>query len=442
MTLKRDGFAVRTLQGDSELMDTTASLKRQETLPLFAKPEVRRPSRARNGEDFLTAVRAFSFNGEPTAEASDDGLRYFINEFWTSGQRQAHSIHEISYRACFKPQLPQFFIERLTGAGETVYDPFSGRGTTAVQAALMGRRPIANDINPLSEILVRPRLDPPAFEAIRARLRSLDLTQGRPTDDEQDLLVFYHPVTLQQICGLRAYLLGRAASQTLDKVDEWIRMVAINRLTGHSPGFFSVYTLPPNQAVSIESQRKINANRGQVPPRRDVSAIILRKTKTLLADGLPPMHPPAVLLTGPAHQTSALRGGEVDLVVTSPPFLNIVDYYGDNWLRCWFAGIDAKSVRIDRHNGLPAWESFVRDTFTELGRIVRKGGMVAFEVGEVRGGKVLLERNVVNAIRDLPFNVLGVMVNQQDFTKTSNCWGVSNNASGTNTNRIVLSERA
>ena len=43
-------------------------------------------------------------------------------------------------------------------------------------------------------------------------------------------------------------------------------MVAINRLTGHSPGFFSVYTMPPNQAVSAVSQRKINAARGQMPP--------------------------------------------------------------------------------------------------------------------------------------------------------------------------------
>jgi hypothetical protein len=45
-------------------------------------------------------------------------------------------------------------------------------------------------------------------------------------------------------------------------------MVAINRLTGHSPGFFSVYTLPPNQAVSVQSQRKINEKRGRRPSRK------------------------------------------------------------------------------------------------------------------------------------------------------------------------------
>ena len=70
-----------------------------------------------------------------------------VNEFWTSRQRAAHSLHEISYRACFKPQLPRFFIKRLTAPGETVYDPFSGRGTTALEAALLGRRPVACDVN-------------------------------------------------------------------------------------------------------------------------------------------------------------------------------------------------------------------------------------------------------------------------------------------------------
>ena len=60
-------------------------------------------------------------------------------ELWTSRQRQASPIHEISYRACFKPQLPAYFIERLTREGDVVYDPFSGRGTTAIEAALRGR---------------------------------------------------------------------------------------------------------------------------------------------------------------------------------------------------------------------------------------------------------------------------------------------------------------
>jgi hypothetical protein len=219
-------------------------------------------------------------------------------------------------------------------------------------------------------------------------------------------------------------------------------MVAINRLTGHSPGFFSVYTMPPNQAVSAVAQRKINAARLQVPPVRDVPAIIVKKTLGLLADGVPPAaNVPAVLLTGPADRTAGLRDASVNLIVTSPPFLDVVDYEGDNWLRCWFAGIDPGTVRIDRHRDIASWEGFVRRTFREFARVVRPGGFVAFEVGEVRGGSVLLERHVAAAIEGLPFDLLGVMVNQQNFTKTANCWGVGNNRGGTNTNRIVMAVR-
>ncbi len=119
----------------------------------------------------------------------------------------------------------------------------------------------------------------------------------------------------------------------------------------------------------------------------------------------------------------------------------MVDYAGDNWLRCWFAGIDPESVPIDRHPTIPSWESFVRRCWMELARIVRPGGFIAFEVGEVRGGSVLLERHVAAAIEGLPFHLLGVMVNQQQFTKTANCWGVNNNRGGTNSNRIVMAVR-
>jgi len=390
-------------------------------------------------EAFPDCLCQFTFNGAPTLEIEQAGIRYFINEYWTSGQRRGHNLHEVSYRACFKPQLPEFFITRLTRPGDTVYDPFAGRGTTPLQAALMGCRPVGNDINPLSEMLVSPRLEPVSLHAVAKRLEQVPT--GEQDDRDDDLTVFYHPETLRRIRAIRFWLSRRQASGELDSVDRWVRMVALNRLTGHSPGFFSVYTLPPNQAASLTAQRKINAKRQQTPPPRDVDAIILKKSRGLLADGSPPAHPPAMFMTGPADRTPALSDSSVDLVVTSPPFLDIVDYEGDNWLRCWFAGIDPADVKIDRHHGVAGWEAFVRRVFTELARVTRPGGLIAFEVGEVRGGKILLEQHVINAIAGLPFAVDGVMVNQQSFTKTANCWGVNNNTGGTNSNRIVLARR-
>src|SRR6266705_2919031 len=88
----------------------------------------------------------------------------------------ASSLHEVSYRACFKPQLPRFFIERLTQPGDVVYDPFMGRGTTPVEAALLDRVPFGNDINPLSLTFARPRLFPPTVEELSERLSQINLT--------------------------------------------------------------------------------------------------------------------------------------------------------------------------------------------------------------------------------------------------------------------------
>jgi hypothetical protein len=48
---------------------------------------------------------------------------------------------------------------------------------------------------------------------------------------------------------------------------------------------------------------------------------------------------------------------------------------------------------------------------------------------------------VWEAAEGLLFDRLFVMVNQQEFTKTANCWGIGNNAKGTNTNRIVVLRR-
>jgi hypothetical protein len=371
------------------------------------------------------------------------GVETFVNEFWTSRQRAAHSLHEISYRACFKPQLPRFFIERLTQAGETVYDPFLGRGTTLLEAALLGRVPAGCDINPLSRILLAPRLRPPRPAEVAERLHLIDLTAHG--EMPEDLLVFYHPDTLKQICALRSHLLARPAEGRFDLVDDWIRMVAVNRLTGHSPGFFSVYTLPPNQAVSVESQRKINAQRNQVPPLRDVRALILRKTRALLSESdvgtreaLAKVSDRAVILTQPACATPEIRSGSVALVVTSPPFLDVVDYAQDNWVRCWFCGIEARAVPITVTRDLDAWMSAMTDVLREVRRVLRDGGHVAFEVGEVKAGQIKLEEYVIECGLAAGLEPLLVLINDQRFTKTAQCWGVSNNQKGTNTNRIVL----
>lgn len=371
----------------------------------------------------------------------------YINEFWTSKQRAAHSLHEISYRACFKPQLPRFFISRLTRESDLVYDPFMGRGTTVIEAALLNRTPVGCDINPLSCVLTAPRLDPPEAVEIAKRLQAVDL--AKPVETSEELLVFYHPETLRAITNLRGYILKKEKEGDLDRIDAWIRMVATNRLTGHSKGFFSVYTLPPNQAVSADAQRKINGKRAQTPPLRDVKEIVYKKSRSLLSklnrsevNFLRALAPKTVLITASSDHTPEIEDNTISLVVTSPPFLDIVAYAQDNWLRCWFNGIDAGKVSIWHFSKPGDWQKKMADCFKELKRVLVPGGYAAFEVGEVRSGAILLETLVAPAALAAGLKPEMVLLNSQVFTKTSNCWGIDNQKKGTNTNRILLLRKA
>lgn len=366
-------------------------------------------------------------------------------EFWTAGQRQAANLHEIAYRACFKPALPKYFIDRYTKPGDIVYDPFSGRGTTVIEAALLGRNIIANDINPLSSMLTEARLYVPSVEEIEKRLKEISLAKMKHGD--HDLAMFYHPQTFKELLQLKDWLKKRNTENKEDRIDKWIRMVATNRLTGHSPGFFSVYTLPPNQAVSRESQVKINSKRKQKPVYRDVNALILKKSQALMKglsqEEIINLHHAtkrSVFLTTDAGETKLIKKNSVQLTVTSPPFLDIVQYAKDNWLRCWFNGIDAEKIekKITMVKSIDDWNKKMQNVFHELYRITKKDGYVAFETGEVRNGKVKLEEHVLPLGMEAGFTCESIIINQQQFTKTANIWGVKNNEKGTNSNRIVL----
>lgn len=398
--------------------------------------------------DFLRTFAPDSEEFWSEVSVLGDPYPCYSREFWTSRQRQASNLHEVSYRACYKPQLPRLFIEQLTQPGDIVYDPFSGRGTTIIEAALLGRKIIANDINPLSTILAKSRLNPPTLENVMERLKQIP----RINHDvcEFDLSMFFHPETENEIKALRNYLLKKIKNKSNDVIDDWIQMVSTNRLTGHSSGFFSVYTLPPNQAVTSGQQIVINKKRKQKPEYRDTHKLIIKKTKQLISSltdlerkNLTHASKSAQFYTFDARKTKSIKNNIINLTVTSPPFLDVVQYANDNWLRCWFCGLDAEKIGrgLTMSKTIEAWKIVMTGVFHEIYRITKRGGYVAFEVGEIRKGTLRLEEEVLPIGIGAGFKAKGILINQQEFTKTAHIWGISNNTGGTNSNRIVLFQK-
>lgn len=384
-----------------------------------------------------------------TIQTPHGGIPQTFDEFWTAKQRQMHSLHyALSYRGSFKPELPDFFIRRFTRPGDVVADPFGGRGTTALQAALLGRKPVSNDVNPLAERMTWPKLNPVTAEDVEDRMSKIPFQKPRDLSKEEDMSMFYHPETYRELLNLRDYLRTHR-----DPVDRFIEMVAVSRLHGHSTGFFSAYSFPQISIPKV-NQAKINRTRGVEPDYRDLSSRILKKAKAILKDGeidvIRQQSKHARVTVNDSRQLKDWKSNSVNLVVTSPPFLNQVDYLADNWIEMWFCNIERSSLEANlvQTGDLDEWMQFISDTLSEMHRVVVPGGVVAVEVGEVRyqGNLLNLDETVINLTQNKRYNlgqfkVKEVFVQSQEFTKLANCFNVKNNVLGTNSNRIVLMEK-
>src|SRR5438445_3280993 len=103
----------------------------------------------------------------PTRESVDGGttsagaLWHGINPRW------GHSMHSMcSYHGMFPARLVHYFVQRFSKPDDLVLDPFSGRGTTPLQARVEGRRTIGNDLNPLAYVLSRAKSAAPSWHSI------------------------------------------------------------------------------------------------------------------------------------------------------------------------------------------------------------------------------------------------------------------------------------
>ena len=377
-----------------------------------------------------------------------DEHRRYSGELWTSQQRQMHSLHYVvSYRASFKPELPDFCIRRYSKKGDVVLDPFTGRGTTALQANLLGRVAWASDINPLAVRMTKAKVDPARLDEIVLALNYVDFK--RPVDltgFQTNFAPFYHPDTYRELVNLKNFIQGRP-----DRVNSFIELLAVSRLHGHSPGFFSVYSFP-QISIPPERQDLINKKRRQVPEYRAVAPRIIKKAAQALRDGVSSEFN-AISANNRIEGSDSrnlhwVSSNSVDLIVTSPPFLDKVDYITDNWLECWFCGVNPKHFqhKLVMCRSIEEWRQFMRDVLREMVRVLKPNCYAVVEVGEVEmasGEIIYLDEIVAQEAKQISsvgkkLVVDEVLINQQNFTKLSNCFNVENNKKGTNTNRMVV----
>ena len=351
---------------------------------------------------------------------------------WKTQQRLwGHSFHPMcSYLASFPAALAHAFIARYSRSGDVVLDPFSGRGTTPLQACAEGRIGVGNDLNPFAHLLTASKVDPASPAEARTRLAALRLAwnadsagwlslaervllrpahpaswvpmagSGRgPADHDEsvpdEVALAFHQRTLAQLLFVRSWL--RLAEPT----DRFLAAALTGILHGKSASYLSEL-MPNTFSMAPRYVREFAARTQFQSPARDVFDCLALKLDRLYRQPLPPAR--GIALLGDARDVAersraALReAGRPDrarLVVTSPPYLRVVKYGYYNWLRTWFLGFDARTIDAtldDAHHREP-YLAFLRDVLAGLRPVLTDDAVVVLVIGDVetdRGRRIRL----------------------------------------------------
>lgn len=353
-------------------------------------------------------------------------------QFWIQTQRQGHSLHYIvPYQACFAPQIPEFFIKNFSNEGDVVLDPFCGRGTTVFEANQQNRTGMGVDVSPLALEIAKSKLKNVTYEQVKERLNQIDFSKEK-LEGYEEFKDIYHPKTYSQIMNLKEQL-------TKSSVDTLIRSVVFGRLHGHSNGFFSVWTF---NVISFSKERikRQSEKRGLKPDFRDIVPRILKKAKTVLEN--PVIEQPKSKLFKSDSRTLPIESDSVDLVVTSPPFLDVINYIDDNWLRFWFLGFNKEELRstLVQTGDIKEYKNFIKDSLKEMNRVLKKGKYCIVEVGDVKhkSEKIYLEHIIVELAKDIGFKIEKIMINYIESPKIPKAFRRKEPGQGTNTNRCVI----
>jgi hypothetical protein len=290
-----------------------------------------------------------AFFETPEPDSVDGGTTSAGTLWHGVSPRWGHSMHTMcSYHGMFPAKVAHYFIQQYSKPGDVVLDPFSGRGTVPLQARAEGRLAICNDLNPLAYVLSRAKVDPPSWDTATKFVDEMERAYLKRSASEpdvtDDIRMLYHPNTLKQICFLRDFLLRRPRPQ-------WTKqeLMLAGALAGIMHGshrrdgtsqYLSI-SMPNTFSMSPNYVEKYIREKGLVKIDQNVFDRLRDKLARLYLDEV-------VGAAGHAHSQDAskllkgrsLEPGSVDLIVTSPPYLQVVNYGTANWIRLWLLGLD------------------------------------------------------------------------------------------------------
>jgi SAM-dependent methyltransferase len=307
------------------------------------------------------------------------------------------SLHQLApYVGKLKSGMVRVLLEEFTKEGEVVLDPFCGSGVVPLEAVLLSRHAAGNDLNPYAYVLTMGKLFPPRSlgEGLAKACVLADRVEAESSDEDLSCVPrwvrdFFHPRTLREVV---------AAFRILRKEKDCFLLSCLLGILHHvRPGFLSY---PASHLTPYLRKNKYpRAEYSEMYQYRDLRSRLLAKVER--AFSRPPEMKSFFRMQRRVFQQNAmslpLEAGEIDAIVSSPPYFGALDYGRDNRLRLWFLGVEDYKILDEK---LTADDSVyvpqMNRCLAEMMRVLKPDGYCVLVLGDVhRDGKMRKTAEIV-----------------------------------------------
>jgi hypothetical protein len=282
------------------------------------------------------------------------------------------------YYAMMPRQFAQRQIERFTVKGDVVLDPFCGRGTVPFAAAALGRSFFGMEIFPVGWVYSAAKCNPASEARVLKRLEQIARMNPSTTEDSEFFRMAYSPKTLEFLCTAREHLDWR--SKQTDRTLMALILICLHDKEGAGLSNQMRQTKSVHPAYAV---RWWKCEGKAIPPDIAPVEVMTAKIRWRYAKGLPSINCNGKIYLGDCTRILpvATKIANVKLLLTSPPYFQVTNYYADQWLRNWMLGGPARPCSgehayMKRFNNKQSYRKLLECTFEAASKRLREDAVI------------------------------------------------------------------
>lgn len=345
-------------------------------------------------------------------------------ETWTAlgtNMQLAYATHGIfRYFGKFPPPIATYLINKYTKIGDLVIDPMSGSGTSAVESALLKRRCIVNDLNPLSFLLAKVKTKYIDESVLRERLCYIEQNYKPLSKEEYDFIPialrdpdhWFLPETSDSLRGIK-YLIDKEENEDVRNFLNVIFAATVRRVskatTQQGRLFLDIDTALEDALPTFIKRFEIGIKGiAAIPENVDIK-YFNRDLKDI---------------------TEITEGEKAKLIILHPPYFNSYKYSSINSLETGWLGINRneyskKEVKEFFKVGKPENVTrYVEDMAVALNNslsMLEINGVLAMMIGDtiMKGEYIPVTKMLLDKIDMTNYNVETVAVRVPKYTEAT-----------------------